>query len=118
MKWQDTKEVTVHSNCHTNDVGIANHKLRDGSKVQIPCPEAILFYNEYMGGVDPADYVATFYDHDTKSAKWWKKLFYILLMTSVVIAWILSKDEKGGHSLSFLLLWLRASQIMEEKEHH
>jgi hypothetical protein len=36
-----TKKITVFGNCHTNNVTIADHKLRDGSEIQIS------FYREY-----------------------------------------------------------------------
>ncbi|KAJ8893830.1 hypothetical protein PR048_006431 [Dryococelus australis] len=55
---------------------------------EVECPDAVTFYNKFKGGVDIADEMATLYDHDRKFAKWWKKVFYRLLIISAVIVWI------------------------------
>lgn len=91
-KWQDTKEVMLVSNCHSNDLCTVQRKAKDGSKLVVECPAALKTYNEYMGGVDLADQMSTPYDLDRKSDKWWKKVFYKLLLTSVVNAWILERE--------------------------
>ncbi|XP_049779187.1 piggyBac transposable element-derived protein 4-like [Schistocerca cancellata] len=91
-KWQDTIEVMLVSNCHSNDVCTVNRKAKDGSKLVVECLVALKTYNEYMGGVDLADQMSTLYDLDRKSDKWWKKVFYKLLLTIVVNAWILQKE--------------------------
>lgn len=92
LKWKDTKVVIIVSNCHRTEMGEAKRKNKDGSRTSVPCPEAILFYNKFMRGVDLADQLSTLYDINRKSSKWWKKVFYKLLMTSVVNAWILFQD--------------------------
>ncbi|KAG5880364.1 hypothetical protein JTB14_028018 [Gonioctena quinquepunctata] len=57
--------------------------MKDGTSKEIDCPEAIVFYNCNMGGVDLADQMITLYEHDRKSRKWWEKVFFRLLMTAV-----------------------------------
>ncbi|GFR18607.1 piggyBac transposable element-derived protein 4 [Trichonephila clavata] len=39
------------------------------------------------GEVDLADQMANVYELDQKSCKWWKKVFFRLLMGAVVISW-------------------------------
>lgn len=57
-----------------------------------------------MGGVDISDQKVGVYDFDRKSKKWWKKVFYKLLLTSVVNAWILHQEiqHKKKSLLSFM----------------
>ncbi|XP_047112433.1 piggyBac transposable element-derived protein 4-like [Schistocerca piceifrons] len=69
FKWQDTIEVILVSNCHSNDVCTVNRKAKDGSKLVVECLVALKTYNEYMGGVDLADQLSTLYDLDRKSEK-------------------------------------------------
>lgn len=92
VKWRDTKDVYVLSNCHSPTVSTIQRKQKNGEKLGIPCPDSIAFYNAHMGGVDMADQMSTLYDLDRKSAKWWKKVFYKLLMSAVVNAWVIQND--------------------------
>nr|CAH7736512.1 unnamed protein product [Callosobruchus chinensis] len=91
-KWKDTKEVLAMSNCHQPNVVEITRKQKDGRKVNIACPELIFFYNQYMGGVDLSDQMVGMYEVDRKSQKWWRKVFYKLLLTAVVNAWTLYKE--------------------------
>lgn len=95
FKWKDTKEVLLLSNCHGNDITTVDRKQKDGSKKSVSCPEAIAFYNKYMGGVDMTDQYTVLYDIDRKSTKWWKRVFQRLLMTAVTNAWVLHKQLKN-----------------------
>ena len=53
--WKDKKDVKMLfmmcNPCTSQTVG---RKQKDGSKITIPCPEAVVVYNKYMGGVDQA----------------------------------------------------------------
>lgn len=79
------------SNCHKNEIGTAKRKQKDGSQKEIDCPESIIFYNSFMGGVDKSDQYSTYYEIDRKSNKWWKRVFYRLLNIAVSNAWIIYK---------------------------
>ncbi|GFY45276.1 hypothetical protein TNIN_4581 [Trichonephila inaurata madagascariensis] len=65
-----------------------NRSMKDGSKEEFECPVAMEFYNKIIGGVDLADQMANVYELDRKSCKWWKKVFFRLLMSTVVNSWI------------------------------
>lgn len=93
-KWGDTKEVLLLSNCHTNAETTVKRKGKDGIRVDVACPEAIAFYNEIMGGVDLADQMSGVYEMDRKSSKWWKKVFYRLLMISIVNSWVIYNEVR------------------------
>lgn len=67
--------------------------MKTGELEDRSCPDAILTYREIMGGVDRSDQMATLYEPDRKSLKWWIKVFYRLLMMAVVNSWIIYKDN-------------------------
>ncbi|XP_037043749.1 piggyBac transposable element-derived protein 4-like [Bradysia coprophila] len=92
FKLQDTKEVTLLSNCQTGEISTVDQKQQDGTKKTFTCPEAIAFYNKFMGGVDMTDQYTVLYDINRKSTKWWKRVFQRLLMTAVTNSWILYKQ--------------------------
>ncbi|GFT31484.1 f-box DNA helicase 1 [Nephila pilipes] len=93
-RWLDSKEVMMLSNCHEAKYAKVNRTMRDGSKEEFECPVAIEFYNKIMGGVDLADQMANVYELDRKSSKWWKKVFFRLLMSAVVNSWIVYCELK------------------------
>lgn len=98
VKWQDTKEVIVISNCHKPNICTVAKTLKTGQKTEIPCPEAIKYYREIMGGVDLADQMSGLYEYDRKSDKWWKKIFYRLIMMAAVNSWVIFNEMKRTHN--------------------
>lgn len=93
------------SNCHDSKIGTTERTQKDGSKATFDCPEANIFYNKFMGGVDKADQYSTYYQVDRKSRKWWKRMFNRLLLITVSNAWILYKKfrEKEMSLINFLM---------------
>ena len=116
--WQDTKSVMIVSNCHNAEIGVIQRKMKDGTKVDMPCPEAIIFYNEHMGGVDLGDQMITLYDLDRKSKKWWIKVFFRLLMTAVYNAYVIYTEinHKKKHPYIDFLVTLAESMIDEGRK--
>lgn len=43
VKWKDTKEVVVVSNCHKPEIGMVGGKNKDGSQTKVTCPESDVF---------------------------------------------------------------------------
>ncbi len=82
------------TNCHNHVIETADRKQKDGTIKTFDCPQAIVFYNKFMGGVDKADQYSTTYEVDRKSNKWWKRVFHRLLMIAVSNAWIVFKELK------------------------
>ena len=101
-QWIDTKEVIVLSNCHKAAMTEVNRKQKDGTRLQVPCPESVCFYRAAMGGVDTADQMAGMYEFDRKSDKWWMKVFHRCLMYTCVNAWVVYKDLKNNPKKPFL----------------
>ncbi|KAF2898461.1 hypothetical protein ILUMI_07714 [Ignelater luminosus] len=86
------EEVMFPSNCHTDALATVQRISKIGTKIDISCPEAIEFYSHCMGGVDLGDQMAGLNDLDRKSLKWWKKIFYMLVMVTAVNGWIIFND--------------------------
>lgn len=105
-KWHDTKEVAAISNCHGATMVSINKKQHNGEIQVVQCPEMIKFYRNIMGHVDRADQLCGMYELDRKSQKWWKKVFYRLLMMSAVNSWIIYMNlhRKKEPFLDFLVL--------------
>lgn len=103
-RWQDTKEVLAISNCHGNQLTCVYRKQKNGEKLAVACPEIISFYNKYIGGVGLTDHLSGLYEFDCKSTKWWKKVFYKLLMITAVNAFIIYNEvrRKNTHFFGFL----------------
>ena len=54
--WLDRKVVTaMATNCQPDDSGTVLRGTQDGSQIPVPCPQSIIMYNTYMGGVDRGD---------------------------------------------------------------
>ena len=81
------------SNCHTPEMINVQRKKKDGTIQEVTCPVPIAFYNKYMGGVDHADQMIGLYDLDRKSGKWWRKVYFRLLLTSVFNAYIIFVEK-------------------------
>lgn len=114
IRWQDTKDFIVLSNCHKPVVEKEKRKMKDGSIVDIDCPQAIKFYNEHMGGVDLADQMTSLYDINRKSQKWWRKVYYKLLMMAVYNSYIVFKEATGKKITFIQYLVPLAESLIEE----
>ena len=88
--WQDTKIVSMLS---MNSQPTAQHNVlrrkKDGSRVDVPCPDAIVQYNKYMGGVDRNDQLRKYYGVRLKSRKSYKYIFWFILDVAITNAFIL-----------------------------
>lgn len=73
----DRTPVILHKN-----INPVLRKKKDGSREDVPCPESIAFYNQIMGGVFLSDQKVGKYDFNRKSQKWWRKVFFEVVMMS------------------------------------
>ncbi|KAJ8869496.1 hypothetical protein PR048_028487 [Dryococelus australis] len=115
VKWHDTKEVLVLSNCPSNTKTTVKRTQRNGTRIDVECSDSVA---KFMRGVNIADQMmVTLYDHDRKSAIWWKKVIYRLLLISAVNVWIVFKEVRG-ENIQFLqfLVGLAEGMIAYEKE--
>ena len=66
--WMDNKTVTVMSTTsQPSATGFVFRRQRDGTRIQVPCPEPIITYNRFMGGVDRGDQLRGYFGCRTKS---------------------------------------------------
>ena len=97
-RWMDSNDVIALSNCHQPVNNVVTRRQKDGKKVAVNCPDVFVTYNDIMGGVDLSDQKVSLYDFNRKSLKWWKKVFYKLLMTSVVNSHIIFQAATNSKS--------------------
>ena len=88
IHWKDTKDVLLMSNCHEPEQTVITRKQKDGLRQEVACPIPIAFHNKYMKGIDHAVQMIGLSDLDRKSTKWWRKLFFSLLLTAVFNSYI------------------------------
>ena len=90
--WQDKKAVKVLSTmCDPSNTKSVQRRQKDGSKVTVPCPDAVVQYNQYMGGVDKGDQMRQYYRIRLKSVRNYKYIFWFLLDVAITNAHILSR---------------------------
>ncbi|CAI6355306.1 unnamed protein product [Macrosiphum euphorbiae] len=99
FKWKDTKSVLLASNYHGTEKTTVLRKNKQGVSTEIPCPQIIKDYNNYMGGVDHADQLRVTYGVDRRSKKWWHRLFWGMIDILFVNAYIIYKDLNGQMTL-------------------
>ena len=99
--WKDNRVVTMMSTTsQPSATGFVSRRQKDGSRIQVSCPEAVLAYNRYMGGVDRGDQLRGYYNCRTKSRKLYKYIFHFLLDVSITNAFILYKHFHSSPSFS------------------
>ncbi|GFQ96374.1 piggyBac transposable element-derived protein 4 [Trichonephila clavata] len=84
IKWKDKRIVHILT---TLDEAIKSceveRKEKDGEKIKIACPKAIIDYNKNMGYVDHFDQLKSMYEIDRKSKKWWHRNIQFLKRTDL-----------------------------------
>ena len=81
----------MSTNCQLSSCGTVNRKQRDGTSVEVPCPESIISYNKFMGGVDRGDQLRGYYRCRSKSRKFYKYIFFFLFDVAITNAYLLLK---------------------------
>ena len=90
--WQDTKAVRCAStNFLPDNPKVITRKQRDGSSLNINCPQSIDTYNAKMGGVDHNDQLRGYYNIKIKSRRFYLYLFFAAMDISITNSYILSK---------------------------
>ncbi|XP_071957265.1 piggyBac transposable element-derived protein 4-like [Antedon mediterranea] len=95
--WKDKKLVYFLSSAHSGDLPpttVTRNIDNRGNRGNIPCPQAIADYNKYMGGVDHADQIKSYYAVNRKSRRWYMRLFWHSFDTSISNAFILHKETR------------------------
>ena len=91
--WMDRKVVMVmFTNAQPSAPASVLRRQKDHTRTPISCPEAVLLYNKYMGGVDRGDQLRGYYACRTKSRKFYRYIFYFLFDVAITNAHILQKN--------------------------
>ena len=88
---------TVMSTCtQPSETGTVPRCQKDGTRLSVECPESVIAYNRFMGGVDRGDQLRGYYSCRMKSRKFYKYIFHFLFDTSITNAYILGKRFGSG----------------------
>ena len=91
--WMDRKVVrAMATNTQPSAKGSVLRRQKDHSRTPVSCPESIISYNKYMGGVDRGDQLRGYYSCRTKSRKFYKYIFHFLFDVAITNACILQKN--------------------------
>ena len=91
--WKDNKILTVLSTTSQPAAsGTVLRRQKDGTRVPVSCPDNIIHYNKYMGGVDRGDQLRGYYLCRTNSRKFYKFIFYFLFDVAVTNGSLQSLD--------------------------
>ncbi len=91
LKWMDKRQVTMLSTIHGDSMVPKRRRSRlvAGGTEEVLKPEMVEQYNMYMGGVDKADQLLSYYGFSHHTVKWWRRAFFHLFDTAIVNAYIL-----------------------------
>ena len=84
VRWRDKRDVFMLSTVHKHEM--MEVKPRYSGQETVTKPATVLTYNKYKGGVDLHDQLSSYYPMRRKTVKWWKKLFFHLIMMGTVNA--------------------------------
>ena len=91
IKWMDKRAVTALTTIHPDrEVAVERRSRRAvGGRETVMKPHTRVEYNRYMGGVDVADQLLSYYGFGHRTVKWWRRAFFFLLDMAVVNSYIL-----------------------------
>ena len=111
-KCKDNKSVNVLSNFHGTESSTVLRTQKDGTRKEFGCPVAVKDYNTYMGGVDKADMLISFYGLSRKSKKWWHRIFFGLIDRALCNAFISFNKMRGEKMKSLLFRRMIAQSLI------
>jgi hypothetical protein len=101
--WQDKRAVRFLSTCcEPEGSAFVTRRRKDSKSAVLNCPPVTKVYSSYMGGVDKSDRMVRTYSVSRRSKKWWYRLFYYLLDTSLANSYILYKKSLNHIDVSEL----------------
>ena len=65
-------------------------------------PSLVVSYDKYMGGVDRSDQMVSYATFNSRTLKWWKRVFFHVLSLSVLNSYLLYKFVTSGESTTML----------------
>lgn len=102
LKWIDKNTVYFLSNYYNPEQNdFVHRRQKDGSISTIECPSLVADYNKYMGFVDKVDMLKKCYVIDRKSKKWYHRIIWHFLDTTIVNSFIIYRERSEGKSLDY-----------------
>ncbi len=91
IKWSDKRVVTALTTIHTDTTTQVERRSRcaPGGREMVEKPTAIVEYNRFIGGVDLADQLLSYYGFGHRTVRWWRRAFFFLFDMAVVNSYIL-----------------------------
>ena len=85
VKWMDNRSVLMFSNfLNSTESTVSRRQSKSAEKIQVPCPEIVVAYNKFMGGVDLMDQKKITYEVDRKlKVKYDLRVFFDLMDIAV-----------------------------------
>lgn len=100
----------MSTNTQPSATGSVLCRQKDGTRIAIPCPEAVIAYNANMGGVDRGDQLRGYYNCRTKSRKFYKYIYHFLFDVSITNAFILWKHFGSATGMTLKEFRLRLAE--------
>jgi Transposase IS4 len=108
IAWFAKRAVHMLTNCYLpisadGSSNVQHWFTEKGEKVQkeITRPPAVQQYNLYMGAVDLYDQFRSYVQMDLRSCKFWHPLFWLVIESALVNAWLLYKVTREASNLPF-----------------
>jgi Transposase IS4 len=108
VRWFDNRPVTFLSTLVGAQPVMSTSRGNKSSHAQeqVPCPKVVQIYNRHMGGVDLLDSLIGLYCVIIRSKKWYHCIFFHMLDSTVVNAWLLYKRCMTANASNVRLLRL------------
>ncbi|XP_060803721.1 piggyBac transposable element-derived protein 3-like [Amyelois transitella] len=106
-KWMDTKAVHMLTNfiSPVQTITIKRRQAGTAQKINVTCPEVVMQYNKYMGGVDLMDQRKACYEVDRKAKiKYYLRLFFDMLDIAMNNAYLVYVKLHEAHRVEGPLL--------------
>jgi len=93
LKWKDKRDVHMCTSIHNADFLDVPGRVDHNTGEAIRRPSCIIDYDKYMGAVDRCDQMITYPAFKRRTLKWWKKVFFHMLMMATLNSYLLYKEH-------------------------
>ena len=97
IRWNDNKLFNIMSTFGSAHPGSTvqrwDRTKGNQTKVTVPCPGLVRFYNSNMGGVDKMDSLLGFYRTFFRSKKWFLRIFFHFLDLCLINGWLIYRRD-------------------------
>ncbi|KRZ04761.1 PiggyBac transposable element-derived protein 1 [Trichinella pseudospiralis] len=90
VKWFDNGEVILTSTykCMDPVEPVRRWDKRQRQFIDVPCPQIVKEYNQFMGGVDLTGMLISLYRIDHKCRKWHRRVFFWAIHVALTNSWL------------------------------